>query len=112
MIHHTHPPCPPPLFNDEKQCDVRLNESDQKDTQCEGYTQLYPLLMFGPNDTIIKELFEETLDHIQSGGLYAIPEILILVSKIASRVDAQLLQEFLSLLEHSLFLRQNEESFF
>ena len=60
------------------------------------------------NDTIIKELFEDTLDHIQSGGLYAIPEILILVSKIASRVDAQLLQEFLSLAKASVFdLRRN-----
>ena len=60
------------------------------------------------NDTIIKELFEDTLDHIQSGGLYAIPEILILVSKIASRVDAHLLQEFLSLAKPSVFdLRRN-----
>merc|ERR1719310_2586698 len=55
------PPCPKPLFNDKKQCDVRLNESDKKDTQCEGYTQLYPLLMFGPDDTIIKEYTTPTL---------------------------------------------------
>jgi len=55
------PPCPEPLFNDAKQCDVRLNESDTKDTQCEGYTQLYPLLMFGPDDTIIKEYTTPTL---------------------------------------------------
>ena len=56
------PPCPDFLFNDEKQCDVRLNESDTTaDTQCEGYTELYPLLMFGPDDAIIKEYTTPTL---------------------------------------------------
>ena len=56
------PPCPDFVFNDEKQCDVRLDESDTTaDTQCEGYTELYPLLMFGPDDTIIKEYTTPTL---------------------------------------------------
>eukprot|EP00931_Biecheleriopsis_adriatica_P029645 TRINITY_DN17570_c0_g1_i1.p1 TRINITY_DN17570_c0_g1~~TRINITY_DN17570_c0_g1_i1.p1 ORF type:complete len:267 (-),score=43.34 TRINITY_DN17570_c0_g1_i1:98-898(-) len=62
------PPCPPPVFNDEKMCDVRLNESDQKDTQCQGYTQLYPLLMFGPDDTVIKEYTTPTLRTMVVAG--------------------------------------------
>uniref|UniRef100_A0A7S1RJI3 Uncharacterized protein n=1 Tax=Alexandrium catenella TaxID=2925 RepID=A0A7S1RJI3_ALECA len=62
------PPCPAPVFNGAKFCDVRLNESDQKDTQCEGYTQLYPLLMFGPSDTIIKEYTTPTLRTMVAAG--------------------------------------------
>merc|ERR1719331_3507524 len=62
------PPCPEPLFNDAKQCDVRLNESDTKDTQCEGYTQLYPLLMFGPDDAIIKEWTTPALRTMVAAG--------------------------------------------
>jgi len=65
----TWPPCPPPLFNDEEFCDVRLNESDTSaDTQCQGYTQLYPLLMFGPDDTIIKEYTTPTLRTMVAAG--------------------------------------------
>jgi hypothetical protein len=62
------PPCPKPLFNDKKFCDVRLNESDKKDTQCHGYTQLYPLLMFGPSDTVIKEYTTATLRTMVAAG--------------------------------------------
>jgi hypothetical protein len=62
------PPCPAPRFNNEKFCDVKLNESDQKDTQCFGYTQLYPLLMFGPSDTIIKEYTTPTLRTMVAAG--------------------------------------------
>lgn len=65
----TWPPCPPPLFSDEINCDVRLNESDdQADTQCQGYTRLYPLLMFGPDDTIIKEYTTPTLRTMVAEG--------------------------------------------
>jgi hypothetical protein len=65
----TWPPCPTPLFNDEMFCDVRLNESDTSaDTQCQGYTQLYPLLMFGPDDTIIKEYTTPTLRTLVAAG--------------------------------------------
>ena len=60
------------------------------------------------DENIIKELFKECLEHIQSGGLYAIPEILIFVSKIASKVDHDLLHEFLHLAKASVFdLRRN-----
>jgi hypothetical protein len=60
------------------------------------------------DENIIKELFKECLEHIQSGGLYAIPEILIFVSKIASKVDQDLLHEFLHLAKASVFdLRRN-----
>jgi hypothetical protein len=58
------PPCPTPLWPSPngKACDVRLTESDTgKDTQCDGYTPMYPLLMFGPDDTIIKEYTTPTL---------------------------------------------------
>ena len=60
------------------------------------------------DEDIIKELFKECLEHIQSGGLYAIPEILIFVSKIASKIDQDLLHEFLHLAKASVFdLRRN-----
>jgi hypothetical protein len=64
------PPCPTPLWPSPngKACDVRLTESDQKDTQCEGYTPLYPLLMFGPNDTIIKEYTTPALRTLVAAG--------------------------------------------
>jgi len=63
------PPCPPPLFNDMKLCDVRADESDNStDTQCFGYTQLYPLLMFGPDDTIVKEYTTPTLRTMLAAG--------------------------------------------
>ena len=60
------------------------------------------------DENIVKELFKECLEHIQSGGLYAIPEILIFVSKIASKVDQHLLHKFLHLAKASVFdLRRN-----
>jgi hypothetical protein len=61
-------PCVPPLRTDTKKCEVRLTESEVKDTQCEGYTQLYPLLMFGPNDTIIKEYTTPALRTLVAAG--------------------------------------------
>merc|ERR1719183_358876 len=65
---HSSPPCPSPVFNNTKLCDVRLNESYQKDTQCYGYTQLYPLLMFGPQDTITKEYTTASLRTMVAAG--------------------------------------------
>jgi hypothetical protein len=65
------PPCPTPLWPSPngKACDVRLTESDTgKDTQCDGYTPMYPLLMFGPDDTIIKEYTTPTLRTLVAAG--------------------------------------------
>jgi hypothetical protein len=61
-------PCPPPLVTTDQKCQVRLNETDIKDTQCPGYTQLYPLLMFGPNNAIVKEYTTATLRTLVAPG--------------------------------------------
>ena len=59
-------------------------------------------------ETIVKEVFEECLEHIQSGGLYAVPSILILVSKISGKIDQSILNEFMHLGKSAVFdLRRN-----
>jgi hypothetical protein len=60
--------CPPPLWDDDKKCEVRLFEEDEKDTQCIGYTQLDPLIMFGPENLIIREYTTPTLRELVPAG--------------------------------------------
>lgn len=62
------PLCPKPLFNNDRPCNVRLNTSHQINTQCEGNIELYPLLMFGPNDTIVQDYTTPTLRTLVAAG--------------------------------------------
>jgi hypothetical protein len=62
-------PCPPAVRGtDSKKCQVRLNESHVQDTQCPGYTQLDPLIMFGPSNTLTREYTTPKLRTLVAAG--------------------------------------------
>jgi len=66
-------PCPPPVKTTQKPCNVRLSETHNVSTECEGYISLDPiirsgLIMFGPNNTLIWEYTTPALRTLVAPG--------------------------------------------